>query len=78
MNITTIQADLIAYVLQKTDRQVELETNLAEEEVFDSMGFVELLAHTEASYKIQFNAEELDHVFNCIADLSKAIADKVS
>ena len=77
MNIAEIEKLLIDFIKVKTDREVFADTPLFDENILDSMGFVELVAYTEETFSVEFDANELDRVFDCVEDISRAIAEKL-
>ncbi|MCZ6766560.1 MAG: acyl carrier protein [bacterium] len=71
-----VQKQLIDHIERASDRSVDPDTDLVEERVFDSMGFIELVLWVEERFGVTFEADELEVAFVSVAKIAASVVKK--
>ena len=71
-----VQKQLIDHIERASDRSVDPDTDLVEERVFDSMGFIELVLWVEERFGVTFEADELEAAFVSVAKIAASVVKK--
>jgi acyl carrier protein len=74
--MTDVEQVLITHVLATRETPVEPDTDLVAQQIFDSIGFIDLLAWVEERFGVSFAADEIEAAFVTVAKIAAAVAAK--
>ncbi len=76
MNRGQIEARLIAHIESVSAARVTAATHLIDEQIIDSMGFINLIAFIETEFGVSFEESELDECFESIGMIAGLVTKK--
>ncbi|NNE10095.1 MAG: acyl carrier protein [Gemmatimonadetes bacterium] len=76
MNRGQIEARLIAHIESVAGAHVTNTTHLIDEQILDSMGFINLIAFIETEFGVSFEESELDECFETIGMIAGLVLKK--
>jgi acyl carrier protein len=76
MNRGQIEARLIAHIESVSGAHVSAETHLIDEQIIDSMGFINLIAFIETEFGVSFEEGELDECFEHVSMIAGLVVKK--
>lgn len=76
MTPSDVEKVLVAHVLASRETAVEPETDLVAQQIFDSIGFIDLVAWVEERFGVSFAADEIEAAFVTVAKIAAAVVAK--
>lgn len=76
MNQGQIEARLIAHIESVSGTHLTNRTHLIDEQIIDSMGFINLIAFIETEFGVSFGEGELDECFESVSMIAGLVVKK--